>query len=97
MSRKLIYPLRLFCFSHTITPKGEIILAKKDTSANSDIQIFCYKAMPARTTEIDGEMWFVAKDVADILEMRDAYNATRELDEDEKGTCKVSTPAEYRK
>ena len=63
---------------------------KKET--NSEIQIFCYKAMPVRTTEIDGETWFVAKDVADILEIRDAFNATRELDNDEKGTCKVSTP-----
>ncbi len=67
-------------------------MAKRKKKMNSDIQIFCYKAMPVRTTEIDGETWFVAKDVADILEMRDAFNATRDLDEDEKGTCKVSTP-----
>ena len=67
-------------------------MAKRKKKMNSEIQIFCYKAMPVRTTEIDGETWFVAKDVADILEIRDAFNATRELDEDEKGTCKVSTP-----
>ena len=56
------------------------------------MQVFSYKEQQVRTTEIDGEIWFVAKYVADILEIRDAFNATRELDEDEKGTCKVSTP-----
>lgn len=65
---------------------------EEKTNTKNEIQIFCYKSMPVRTIEVNGDTWFVAKDVADILEMRDAYNATRELDEDEKGTCKVSTP-----
>ena len=65
---------------------------KKDKSAKTEIAIFCYKSMPVRTVEVDGEVWFIAADIADILEMRDAFNATRELDEDEKGTQKVSTP-----
>lgn len=59
---------------------------------NNTLQVFIYKAHQVRTTEVDGEVWFVAADIADILEMRDAFNATRELDEDEKGTAKVSTP-----
>ena len=63
---------------------------KKET--NSEIQIFCYKAMPVRTTEIDGETWFVAKDVADILEFEDATHAVRCLEDDEKGLHKVETP-----
>ena len=67
-------------------------MARKDTSANSDIQIFCYKAMPVRTTEIDGETWFVAKDVADILEIQNIRQNMDELDEDEKGVCNVYTP-----
>lgn len=54
--------------------------------------MFSYKGREVRTTEIDGDTWFVAKDVADILEIRDAFNATRELADDEKGTAKVSTP-----
>ena len=67
-------------------------MAKKDTNANSDIQIFCYKAMPVRTVDINGETWFVAKDVADILEFEDATHAVRGLDEDEKALRKVETP-----
>jgi anti-repressor protein len=40
----------------------------------------------------DGQPWWVAKDVAEILDFRDAFNATSGLDDDEKGTEKVSTP-----
>ena len=60
---------------------------------NSSITTFTYKGdKPVRTVTINGEAWFVAKDVADILEIRDAFNVTRTLDDDEKGTYKVSTP-----
>lgn len=38
-----------------------------------------------RTTTIDGEPWFVAKDVAEVLGYGLATNMTRRLDEDEKG------------
>ena len=51
-----------------------------------------YKNNPVRIIEKDGEPWFVAKDVAIILGYRDAYNLARRLDEDERGTQKVSTP-----
>ena len=45
-----------------------------------------------RITEIDGEVWFVAKDVCDILEIADAHTAIRELDEDEKGWHSMPIP-----
>ena len=63
---------------------------KKET--NSDIQIFCYKAMPVRTTEINGETWFVAKDICDILEIVNPSDATQVLDDDEKGIANIYTP-----
>jgi len=37
-----------------------------------------------RALEKDGEPWFVAKDISNILGFRDPYTATRGLDEDEK-------------
>ena len=48
---------------------------------------------PSIRTMLDqsGDPWFVAKDVADILDFRDATDATRPLDDDEKGTRKVRT------
>ena len=61
----------------------------------SNIQVFNYiNGNEVRVIEgQDGEPWFVAKDVADILEFRDAYNAARLLEDDEKGVRKVYTPS----
>ena len=56
------------------------------------LQVFSYKEHEVRTTEIDGEIWFVAKDVCDILEHSNSRMAVEELDEDEKGVSKVYTP-----
>jgi len=56
------------------------------------LQVFNYKGREVRTTEIDGETWLVAKDVADILEIQNIRQNMDELDEDEKGVCNVYTP-----
>ena len=65
---------------------------KKGKSAKNEIAIFCYKSMPVRTVEVDGDTWFVAKDVCDILELANSRMAVQELDEDEKGVSKTDTP-----
>lgn len=59
----------------------------------NDIQVFDFEDNAVRVIEIDGEPWFVAADVARILEYRDAFNATRILDDDEKDTHLMSTPS----
>ena len=59
---------------------------------DNTLQVFNYKEQQVRTVEVNGEIWFVAKDVCDILELSDVSMATRNLDEDEKGTSKVCTP-----
>jgi prophage antirepressor-like protein len=41
----------------------------------------------------EDEPWFVISDLATALEYRDAANAARMLDDDEKGTHQVSTPS----
>ena len=56
------------------------------------LQIFGFNDKTVRVIMRDGEPWWIAKDVADILGFRDAFNAVRLLDEDEKDTQKVSTP-----
>lgn len=58
----------------------------------SNLQVFVYGCEPVRTIEIDGENWLVAKDVCNILGLSDVSMATRNLDDDEKGTSKVCTP-----
>ena len=52
---------------------------------------FIFDTLPVRAVLRDGEPWFVAADVAAVLEYRDAPNMTRNLDDDEKGTQIVST------
>lgn len=37
-----------------------------------------------RTVKQGEDVWFIAKDVAEILEFKDAYSLTQHLDEDEK-------------
>jgi len=56
------------------------------------LQVFNYKGREVRTTEIDGETWLVAKDVCDILEIVNPSDATKDLDEDEKGIANIYTP-----
>lgn len=44
-----------------------------------------------RVIERNGEPWFVAKDIADILEFSDTSAMTRTLEEDEKGMHNIQT------
>ncbi|ENX58795.1 MULTISPECIES: BRO-N domain-containing protein [Acinetobacter] len=46
-----------------------------------------------RIIDINGELWFVASDVANALDYRDAGNMVRNLDDDERGTHNMSTPS----
>jgi anti-repressor protein len=57
-----------------------------------ELQIFNYEQKPIRTTEIHGELWWVAKDVCDILELSDVSKAISRLDIDEKGQSQIPTP-----
>lgn len=50
----------------------------------NNIQIFNFNELQVRTVVKDGEPWFVAKDVSDVLEFKDAWSMTQHLDEDEK-------------
>ncbi|MDA1968499.1 phage antirepressor [Bacillus cereus] len=56
------------------------------------LQVFNSEEFGQVRTVVQGEdVWFVAKDVADVLEYRDTHNMVRFLDEDEKDTHQVST------
>ena len=56
----------------------------------NELQIFTYKEQQIRTTEINSEIWFVAKDVCDVLELTNPTEALKTLDEDEKMTLRNS-------
>ncbi len=56
------------------------------------LDVFQYGEHQVRTVMVGDEPWFVTTDVAAVLGYRDAYNLTRRLDDDEKGTHSASTP-----
>lgn len=58
---------------------------------DSELQLFQFNTSPVRTMTIDGEPWFVAKDISDVLEFTDPTHALRGLEESEKGLHIVET------
>lgn len=58
----------------------------------NELQIFNYSDKPVRTLLKDGEPWFVANDVCNILDLSNPRMAVSRLDEDEKGVSIVDTP-----
>lgn len=57
----------------------------------NEIQTFNFNNAPLRTlTDENGEPWFVAKDVCDVLGLENSRKATAELDPDEKNTVTIS-------
>lgn len=46
-----------------------------------------------RSVVVDGEPWFVGKDVCAVLDITKHHQALDRLDEDERGTCNVGTPS----
>ena len=55
-------------------------------------KVFSYQGNQVRTIVIDGEPWFVAKDICEVLEIEQATRAVERLDEDEKGVSLIHTP-----
>lgn len=56
----------------------------------SELSVFNFGTHAVRTLTRDGEPWFVATDVCDVLTI--STEATRRLDDDEKGLRTVQTP-----
>lgn len=56
-----------------------------------DLQIFSYNEKQVRTVQINGEPWFVLKDVCDVLGISKYRDVVERLDEDERALVKVDT------
>lgn len=62
---------------------------------NNEIRKFDFRGASLRTlTDENGEPWFVAKDVCDILELNNITEALRPLDDDEKTNFRNSEVAQ---
>ncbi|WP_307894021.1 BRO-N domain-containing protein [Bacillus swezeyi] len=53
-------------------------------------KVFSYQDQQVRTVVKDGEPWFVAKDVAEVLEFSETAQMTRHLDSDEVMSVKLT-------
>lgn len=58
----------------------------------NDLQIFKYQDSEVRTVEMNGEPWFVLKDVCGVLGLGTVSKVTDRLDADEKGMNQIHTP-----
>lgn len=56
-----------------------------------NIDIFKYNGNQIRTVIKDGEPWFVAKDVCEIIEIKNVSDTLGRLDDDEKGIDSIDT------
>lgn len=61
----------------------------------NDVSVFKYETKEVRTVDVEGETFWVAKDVCDILEIQNHRQAMNQLDPDEKGVCKTYTLGGY--
>lgn len=59
----------------------------------NQIQKFSFNNQDLQIINKNGEAWFIAREVANLLGYRDAHNLTRLLDDDEKDTHNMSTPS----
>lgn len=66
---------------------------REGTKTVERVEVFNFseKSTPVRVQVINGEPWFVAKDVCDILGIKNNRDAIRRLDDDEKATSVLPT------
>lgn len=59
-----------------------------------ELQIFNFENSEVRTVMLNGEPWFVAKDVTDILEIKNTTDALKRLDDDERSRFNLGRQGE---
>lgn len=55
------------------------------------IQLFQFDRHEIRTLMLDGQPWFVLKDICDVLEIANSRNVAARLEDDEKGVHQMDT------
>ena len=58
----------------------------------ANIQVFEYQNNKVRTVDVDGEAWFVLKDVCEVLHLGTTAKVAERLDDDENGMNQIHTP-----
>ena len=87
----------IFCLFNASLPLRGLTFAFIDMEflkMLNEIQVFEYKNNQIRTVEKDGEIWFVAKDVCEALEIQNTTQAIQVLDEDERAMFYIGRQGE---
>lgn len=65
------------------------------SNKKDELKVFTFNEsnQPIRVEVVNGEPWFVAKDVCDALTLENSRKATASLDDDEKGVSPIVTPS----
>lgn len=58
----------------------------------NDLQIFVYSGEQLRTVQRDDGLWWVLRDVCRVLNIQNAADIKKRLDDDEKGVGQIYTP-----
>lgn len=58
----------------------------------NELKVFNYQGNEVRTVEVNGEPWFVLKDVCAVLGIGNSRMVFDRLDSDEKGVSQIDTP-----
>ncbi|HGK4589858.1 TPA: Bro-N domain-containing protein [Yersinia enterocolitica] len=56
----------------------------------SDISVICFEGHKVQIVQLNGEPWFIAKDVCDALALANSRMALQSLDDDEKNTVTLT-------
>ena len=64
-----------------------------NTNTNNLPVIFNYEGKQVRSVNIDGDLWLVAKDVCEVLEIANHWDAIKALDDDEKRQSEIPSPS----
>ena len=70
---------------------------KCNSNSSNSIQLFYYEGLSVHTINIEGEIWFVAKDICTILGFENQRDAISKLDDDERMSFTVSNSTESEK
>ena len=78
----------------TAENQAKVLNAAKNMLAEQrqNIKSFDYNGQEVRTVEMNGQPWFVAVDVCNVLEIGNPSQAASRLDDDEKGIISNDTP-----
>lgn len=67
-------------------------IRKEIRGMSKDLQVFSFENRETRIVMREGQPWWVAKDVCDVLGIQNSSDALMAIDDDEKGIEKVYTP-----